>query len=250
MTFATDLAQLFAILDAYRNLPAYKLEPRADPFFALFLPPVLSSHLGVELHPTIIPEFPLRRGTLWGENTEAASASVKVDYIAFSKDCSQGYLVELKTDAASRRDKQDDYLKDAQRVGLRALINGVLQICLDTSSHSLPKYVHLLHELEKLGLVAIPDAVYEHVFPEPRRGAKAALGTVRNLVSIDAAPLEIIYIQPGSDEHHRYITFDEFASRVADQGEVGRVFAAYLRKWVVKAGAGDPRGAAIGAGRD
>jgi hypothetical protein len=237
-----DLAQLFAILDAYRNLPAYKLEPRADPFFALFLPRVLSGHLGVKLHATIIPELPLRRGTLWPEDKDSPSKSVKVDYIAFNADCSQGYLIELKTDAASRRDKQDDYLKDARRVGLRALIDGVLTICQDTSSHSLPKYVHLLHALEKLGLVAVPDAVYDLAFPEPQRGVTAALREVRNLVRVDAAPLEILYIQPGGDEDHRHITFDEFASRVEDQGPVGKVFAVYLRKWVVKAGVGDPRG--------
>jgi hypothetical protein len=244
MNTAPDLNQLFTILDAYRNLPAYKLEPRADPFFALFLPQVLSGHLGVKLHPTIIPELPLRRGTLWPEDKDSPSKSVKVDYIAFNEDCSQGYLIELKTDAASRRDKQDDYLKDARRVGLRALIDGVLTICQDTSSHSLPKYVHLLHALAKLGLVSVPNAVYDHAFPAPRRGMAEALREVRNLVPADAAPLEIIYIQPGPDEDHRHITFEEFASRVEDQGEVGKVFAAYLRKWVVTAGVGDPWGQA------
>jgi hypothetical protein len=49
----------------------------------------------------LIPEFPLRRGTLWSETTEGASQSVKVDYLAFSLDRRRAYLVELKTDAGS-----------------------------------------------------------------------------------------------------------------------------------------------------
>jgi hypothetical protein len=173
---------------------------------------------------------------------EAPSASVKVDYVAFSKDCNQGYLIELKTDAGSRREKQDEYLKTAREVGLRALVEGVLTICQDTSSQWLPKYIHLLHQLAKLGLVSVPDAVYDLAFPEPRRGVTEALRQVRNLTRVDVAPLEIIYVQPGGDADHRHITFEEFALRVEDQGDVGRVFAAYLRKWVVKAGVGDPRG--------
>ena len=62
------VAHLFNILDSWRHLPGYRLEGRLAPFFELFLLDMLGKCLDVELHPVVIPEFPLRKGTLDGEN--------------------------------------------------------------------------------------------------------------------------------------------------------------------------------------
>ena len=59
------IADVFNLLDRWRHLPAYRLEPRVAPFFALFLRDVLSTRFGIQLHDIVIPEFPLRIGTLY-----------------------------------------------------------------------------------------------------------------------------------------------------------------------------------------
>ena len=80
----------------------------------MFLRDVLSTHFCAEIHETVIPEFPLRIGTLYqnGDNQGRGSAAGKkpsaeqsynVDYVAFSKGNGIAYLVELKTDLASIR---------------------------------------------------------------------------------------------------------------------------------------------------
>ena len=40
-----DIAALFDLLDQWRHLPSYRLEPRADAVFGLFLPHALDRHL-------------------------------------------------------------------------------------------------------------------------------------------------------------------------------------------------------------
>ena len=71
-------------MNAWRHLPGYRLEGRLAPFFELFLLDVLGECLDVELHPVVIPEFPLRKGTLDGNN--GSNQSYNVDYVAFSMD--------------------------------------------------------------------------------------------------------------------------------------------------------------------
>ena len=48
--YAPTVADVFGLLDEWRHLPAYGLETRVAPFFALFLREVLSARFGVELH--------------------------------------------------------------------------------------------------------------------------------------------------------------------------------------------------------
>ena len=67
--YAPTVADVLGLLDEWRHLPAYGLETRVAPFFALFLREVLSARFGVELHPVVIPEFLLRKGTLYGESS-------------------------------------------------------------------------------------------------------------------------------------------------------------------------------------
>jgi len=124
-------------------MPAYRLEPRVDPFFALFLRDVMAMHFEVEINPTIIPEMRLRRGTLWGESTDSPNKSVKVDYAVFTKDRSKVYLVELKTDEDSFDIDQEGYLKRAQEpdVGFPRLVDGILEITRVTDMKFIPKYI-------------------------------------------------------------------------------------------------------------
>lgn len=238
-TDAQTIDGLFNLLDEWRHLPAYRLEPRADPFFALFLRDVMAERFKVEIHHTIIPEFPFRRGTLRGEDTPSPGKSVKVDYAVFTKDCSKVYFVELKTDKDSFSDDQEKYLIRAKDKGLHCLVDGILQMATDTEF--IQKYIHLLRRLSDLGFVDVPADVYAHAFPKLRSGVTEQLHLVRNRVSEPGPAIEIVYVAPVAHPDHESIDFDEFAKVAESKGEVGRIFAEHLRKWKIQAGSLDPR---------
>ncbi len=249
------IKQVFRNLDSWRHLPAYRLEPRVAPFFALFLREVLSKKFKIELHELVIPEFPLRIGTLQktdksgagttqGSGRAGENQSYNVDYLAFTADFTQAFLVELKTDMESVSDKQQCYLRRAAEVGIGGLIGGILEICKETKKQ--PKYVHLLHRLSKLDLVSIPDGaeLYDLTFPEPRKGWSNALRRVEPTQSADGPECEVVYIQPkpgNAVEGFKYVYFDEMADIVKESGDLGGIFAQYLRKWTAPAGQRDPR---------
>jgi hypothetical protein len=118
MNTEIQINALFERLDTWRHLPGYRLEPRVDIFFSLYLKQVLEIHLDVQephnddgVLDVILPELPLRRGTLYGEQVDSPNKSVKVDFVLFRADLKKAYFVELKTDVSSRREEQDDYLK-------------------------------------------------------------------------------------------------------------------------------------------
>ena len=118
----------FELLNRWRHLPAYQLERRADIFFALFLPEVLGERLGTKINPLLVPEFPIRKGLLRKHDDKEDNQSIKADYLALelaledSAFPKRAFLVELKTDSASRRDDQDENLGHAVDVGLKRLV--------------------------------------------------------------------------------------------------------------------------------
>ena len=118
-----DMAVLLDLLDGWRHLPSYSLEPRANAMFGMFLPDVLGRHLaprGITVDPRVIPEFPLgQRGT---------KRSDKVDYFAVSRDRKHAFLVELKTDMVSFRGSQEDYLERAVERCLGALLRDIVSM--------------------------------------------------------------------------------------------------------------------------
>ena len=192
---------VFARLDEWRGLPSYQLERRADIYFALFLAAVLESHCNTEFEPLVIPEFPLRRGTLWAETERKyQNYSVKVDYVAFTKGYEQVVFVELKTDMKSMRSKQDEYLHRASKLEFGEFLKGLC--CLRTKSPQPKKYDRLINMLSNGPRTAV------HVRPE------------------------VVYVQPRSDsESGCVITFEEFAKVVERSGDIGRRFAQSLRRW-------------------
>ncbi len=197
------LSDVFALLDCWRHFPAYRLEPRADPFFALFLPAILEDYCGSAIHCEVIPEFPLRRGTLFGEGVPGRNKSKRVDFVACTEDRNTVFLVELKTDLASRSEEQDTYLEKAQEVGLPQLITGIAELRQWTNQPK--KYAHLHDALARLELL-------------DRTG--------------DAPKLKIIYIQPqASSSAEHTIDFARVARVVEERGALGATFAPYLRTW-------------------
>lgn len=234
---AEPIETLFGLLDRWRHFPSYQLERRADIFFAVYLREVLAAEAGVELHTTIIPELPLKRDLIWPD--KPTSKSVKVDYALFAEDLSTVYLIELKTDAGSRRAEQDEYLERASEIGFRAIVAGIWEIVLATTAHQ--KYHHLVAALAELGFLSVPDDLHVHLFPRPRPGLKKRLEAIE--VSGRDPLVSVWYVQPEASAGDRCIDFATFAAYLEKHADpMSALFAEHLRRWTQPAGATPPRG--------
>ncbi len=172
----------------WKKLPAYKAEPRIDSLVGYYLASILSENLRVEIK-GIIPEFPLRLGTLKPEHegTNYSDRSYKVDFFAVGNN-GKNYLIEFKTDTGSRRDGQDLYLQEAKGFGTRAIVDGVIKI--SNVSTYVKKYDHLKDKMQELGIL---DAQFNYSGENP--------------------VLEIIYVQPSNKTMgSNVITFDDIAN--------------------------------------
>ena len=227
-----SLEGALCLLDRWRHLPAYQLERRADILFALFLPEVLEKHFDIEINPLLIPEFPIKQ--------KGGSSSNKVDYFALQggESAKRAFLIELKTDMASRREEQDKYLRDALDDGLKEVVMGIIALCRATDHKA--KYVHLLRLLSCLNLVEYDD----ELFPVQRGPFGKALDRIETEAKDrECWPLlEVVYVQPRLPANT--IDFAEFADAIAEgrADSIRRVFAGYLRKWACEdAGSPDPK---------
>ncbi|MCA9591051.1 MAG: hypothetical protein KC657_37395 [Myxococcales bacterium] len=230
------LETAFQHLDQWRHLPSYQLERRADVFFSVYLKDVVEELTGVALCDEIIPELPIKRDLIWPELP--TSKSVKVDYALFARDRSRVFFVELKTDAGSRRDAQDDYLAKAKDIGFEPIVRGVRDIVLATSAHQ--KYHHLTAALARLGYLRLPADLEAHLYPTAQPGLRALLEAIE--VEPTAAAVEVIYLQPeatGGDE--LCVDFARFAEHVEKKDDaLSRMFARALREWRAVAGSRAP----------
>ncbi len=223
-------------LDTWRHFPNYQLERRADILFAHFLPGALEAFLDTPLLPELVPEFPIKRDLIWPEHP--TSKSLKVDYLALSADHSTAWLIERKTDAGSRRDAQDHYLQRASDLGLATLLDGYLAILQHTSAHQ--KYHHLTRQLERMGLLQVPEELDEFLYPSPRPGLRAQLARIQTLTT--PSETRIVYVQPTGGEPGSVLDFEGFADHLEGLGSAfAQRFAASLRRWRTPAGSQRPR---------
>jgi hypothetical protein len=222
---------LFGRMDAWRHLPNYQLERRADLFFSLYLPEVLEAKLGFPVVDQIVPEFPVRIGTIYPDIP--IDKSYKIDYVALSADANQAILVELKTEALSRRDNQDKYLLASREAGFPALLGGVLDIFRATNSKR--KYFALIEHLESMGLVRIPMDMKEIMSRPSLQGATEASRFIE--VTTTAADSIVVYVQP-SGTGDDIINFEDFRAVVQrHEDQVSQRFAQSLAQWArIKAG--------------
>ena len=227
-----DLISLFDLLDRWRHLPSYRLEPRADAFFALFLVDVLDSHLqsrGIRVDPRVIPEFPLgQRGT---------KRSDKADYFAVSTDRKYAFLIELKTDMRSLKVDQGHYLNRARDRGLAALLCDIRSMAKAKRLYARRKYFHLLKAIAALDLMKLPSDLEYKIYSQPR-------GVYDCIAKIDIPKrlpaIEIIYVVPKVKEGKNCIDFEAFAGVIENRGEIGKRLAVSLREWAC-AEAGEKR---------
>jgi hypothetical protein len=154
-----------------------------------------------------------------------------------SQDNSRAYLVELKTDCASRRCEQDKYLDLAVSAKAPALVRGVLEIIAATSQVYLPKYMHLLERLKQLGWVDLPEGFTREICVNGTSMAATWRDGVQVLPALENVVLSKVYIQPVAECGARCISFADVAEVVAATGSpLGKLFASHLERWVVTAG--------------
>ena len=148
----------FSMLRDWKQLPAYRAEPRVDSIVGFALPEILL-HNRNERVTLVIPELPLRIGSVQPlhEGKSFSNKSYKVDFFVMTEG-GKNYLVEFKTDSGSRREKQDDYLDAARNVGLGAVVEGILKLYQATTYKK--KYRYLLAKLEEAGLASSETAEY------------------------------------------------------------------------------------------
>lgn len=143
--------EYFAMMEDWKQLPAYRAEPRIDSFIGFYLPDMLADFCGEKMT-GIIPELPIRLGTVKPHLNEESYAdkSYKVDFYLLGES-GLHYFVEFKTDSGSRRDAQDTYLDEAKQAGMASVVKGILRIA-SVSSYK-RKYGHLRAKLLGLGLI-------------------------------------------------------------------------------------------------
>jgi len=150
-------------------------------------------------------------------------------------------LVELKTDAGSRREAQDEYLARAVQVGFAQIVEGVLDIVRATTAHQ--KYHHLLHALAEQGCVRLPPNLADFVHPRPRQGLRRLQSLIEVTVGPGEYEVEVVYVQPepGEGGPGRVIAFEDVAAYVERFDDpVSAAFSAHLRRWRTPAGAVRP----------
>ncbi len=205
------IERLFDLLDDWRQLPAYQLERRADIFFALYLDKIFEKIHGTKVD-LVIPEFPVRVGEI-AEKLPELNKSFKIDYLVFSNSAQKVFLVELKTDQRSLRDKQDWYLESAAKLKISGLINGLIKIYRATKQKN--KYDRLLEKLETIKWINRAD------------------NEIINL-NCKIEP-EVIYIQPINIEKSKnIISFDDIITVLSEINDpIAERFAKSLNKWKI-----------------
>ncbi len=219
------IGRLFDRMDSWRHLPSYQLERRADLFFSLYLPEVLEAKLGYPIMPQLIPEFPVRIGTIYPHIP--IDKSYKIDYVALSQSRQDAVFVELKTESLSRRPEQDAYLLAAQEVGMNGLLEGLLSICKATNSKR--KYCCLLDLLADMDLLSTPESLREILCSRSLQGINAALEEVS--VTSTVKRCHTVYVQPRG-EGPGVIPFGDLVSLVQRKHDpVSQRFAQSLKEW-------------------
>lgn len=217
MTSEARIDQLFSLLTDWRKLPNYQLERRADIFFALYLRDILRHCYPSNEFDLIIPEFPLRYGSIRDKDQgNSSNLSAKVDYACVDRTNKFCVLLELKTEERSLSKAQFANMENALRKDYDMLTNGVRELLMHTKEKS--KYTTLLNYM---------DAPFTAVHGRgasgtPESGMKLAI--IKPTADPDACP-----------EDCKVISFDEVASVLKNLPEpadhLTRTFLIALEQW-------------------
>lgn len=181
----TSISEVLKQLDEWRHFPTYQLERRADIFIGLCLREILSKKfsLGDEELLEVIPEFPLRKGTLNPKDSEN-NQFYTTDFAVFSKCKRLLILVEIKTDnnsikienkSNSKICEQLDRLKTVYKWETKGVENLVLGVIKSARKSSIPhKFGHLISKLQSESIKCIPGSI-QNECKDPAQIKKAEL---------------------------------------------------------------------------
>lgn len=238
------IKKLFTRMDDWRHLPSYQLERRADLFFSLYLPEVLSKVLSeeypdIDIRQDLIPEFPIRIGTI-DKTKRENNQSKKVDYLALSADGTTAYLIELKTDNASITAGQTETLVSACKKTFTELLEGLLEIFKSDSLNSIRrrKYLYLLNKLGHMKQIYMPDKLKKIMDNKTLYGITKASKDLK--VTTKVEQIMPVYIVPSRSVKSykknkiKVITFANFRKFIDDMNYndmVSTQFKACLSGW-------------------
>ena len=219
---------LLGNLDKWRHFAGYPLETRVDALMGLFLPKAIEDLLGLrEIQQQIIPQFPLKK--------EDTNRSYKVDFFAISKDGGRAFLIELKTDMSSLRKEQTGYLRRARKSGLPRILKELKEVAENSKGSYRRKYLKLMDALSEMGLLQLSSELVKMIRDGQTRGTPELIRKVE-ISHLAESRVEVVLVQPRRDESEEekdfhYIYFNDFAESIQCSGELGRLFAHYLRRW-------------------
>lgn len=88
-----------------RKTPKVQVERYISPILSMFLEELLNAKYGKE-YKLIMPEFPIRKGTVNRDSEDNSNQSTNIDYLLYNKTDDMFTFVELKTDASSYKPSQ------------------------------------------------------------------------------------------------------------------------------------------------
>lgn len=172
-------------LKKWKDFPAYKAEPRVDWLIALSIPELLEKRYKSKCK-LILPEFPIRKGTITSKRLQRPNQSYRIDFYALLEN-GLNVLIEIKTDMKSIDKKQISHMLNAKDVGMKEILKGLSKIYNAANSEDKLKYNNLIQEL-------ISQSVMDKKFHP--------VDNVNNNI-------EIVYIQPNKNkEDYPYEVFD------------------------------------------
>lgn len=140
--------EIFDRLDEWHNFPAYFLEGRTDIFFGIYLPNIIKQKYGSTVT-HIVPEFPLKAGSLFDTDPTQSTCPIKVNFLAICESEKVIYMVSLKTDINSLRPLQYQHLSKNKKQTIKDIVDGILDI--QQASMLKKKYNNLLYKLHTVG---------------------------------------------------------------------------------------------------
>jgi hypothetical protein len=141
------LQQIFDNLTEWRPLPGYSVERRLDLLLSPYLPRFLSAQMGAPVE-VVAAEFPIPKRSAGGATDD--NLHISADFLCLRRsDPPAWILVELKTDAGSRRGEQDRaYRLAAGREDAMGRLLKDLQAAKSSSKHW-PGYSKLIWKVKR-----------------------------------------------------------------------------------------------------
>lgn len=241
------IANLFKNLDNWRRHPKYQLERRVDIFFSLYLKEVLEdkfkSDNGFYIADKLIPEFPVRKGTILEDfkDHQHKNMSYNIDYLTTCKDSKNIIFVELKTEQKSINKNQNNCLKETKEIDFIKILEGIKELCKATEAKG--KYYCLLKELQSLGLFSNLEGLDNLIADEgnngsfPQKKYKELIDNIK--INRKAYKTHLVVIQPNTNYYDKplgigevIIIFDDFIKTIEKHDdEISRLFKESLKSW-------------------